>query len=209
MKFLLTAALFAFTATATQAAIAVTNLNLPSTDGGWATYTDQFIASSFTVGNGAPQWSFESADLLITNFRNVPVPIIVELHADNGGSIGATIIGLNFTDAPNGQAFLNFTSPSPILFDAGATYWLTVTSPCPDSQVGWIYTDPNDVSETGEPDWSIRDSIAVSHDGGSTWTDFPGTNPGLYTINASPVPEPTTAVLALSMLGLFVPRRRK
>ena len=208
MKFLLTAALFAFTATATQAAIAVTNIALPPVGGGWSLNATQSVSCSFTVGSGAPQWNFESADLNIYNGLPGSITITVELHADNGGNVGATIVGLNLTSAPAGQNSVNFTSPSPVLFDAGATYWLTATSADTNGSVGWTYANPNDGSETGEPGWSIRDNVGASFDGGSSWSDFAGTSPALFTINASAVPEPTTAVLALALLGTTLRRRR-
>ena len=209
MKALVTAALLALTATATQAAIAVSNIYLPSSNGSWGVHPGQFIAMSFTVGNTAPQWNLESADLLLGTFGGVSNLATVELHGDSGGNVGGLIVGMGSTVVPVGIASYQFTPSAPVTLAAGATYWITTSSADVPSALGWIYANPLSNSESGQPGWSIGDSLGYSTNQGASWNQLSGFNLTLFTINASAVPEPTTAVLALSMLGLLVPRRRK
>ena len=166
MKSLLAAALLAFTSTSAQAVAAVTNLNLPGAGGGWVLSPTIFIGMSFTVGNGAPSWSFQSADLRLGT-ETVGSPIVsVGLYADSGGSVGTFIADLSSIGVALGTSTYNSTPLAPVTFTAGSTYWLVLSSSDNSHNTGWDVPASGSLAQSGEPGWTIKDGAAVSDNGG-------------------------------------------
>lgn len=154
---------------------------------------NNWLGASFTTDN--LEYTLNNVTLSLDSPLANNVTVTLRIFADGSG-------------APTGSALETFT---PLTFSSGgnktfnstgldlaanSTYWLTVsgTGTIP---VWFATASPN---QTGN--WTIGDNGRGSSDAGATW---PTTSPniGKFSIDASPVPEPTPSALILLATGCF------
>jgi hypothetical protein len=173
--------------------------NFGQTSSGSTSFNNNdWIATSFTTDNQT--YTLNSVTLSL----NVPIgpeTITPMIFADGSGApTGLSLETFSSTISSGIQTFLS----TGLALAPNTTYWVA-TQATGTGVAGWFSTSsPNQIGN-----WTIGDGGRRSLDGGSTWgTASPV---GFLTIDATPVPEPATAQLAL--LGLimagFVIRRAR
>ena len=157
------------------------------------------LGSSFTTDNSS--YTLNSVTLSLDSPLSSSVTVTLSLFADASG-------------APTGSALETFT---PLTFSSGGnktfnsttltlapdtTYWLTVSG----SGTVPVWFATASPAQTGN--WSIGDNDLQSNDGGTSWSTSP--NIGMFSVDASPVPEPApVAFVFLAPVCYAAWRRRK
>jgi|GEM_PF-2454247 len=129
----------------------------------------------------------------------------ITIYSDAGGINTSSILASSpslttfyqlFTTT-TGLTTWNYTG-SPLLLNAGTTYWLGVSAVSLTGQLGWNSASPNN------PNWISYTSLnggAYSSNGGGSGVAFD--------VQVSAVPEPSTyALLGLGALAMVIARRR-
>ena len=192
----------------TRAAVMVSNLNEQAlNDDGWGVLPSQWTGMSFTVGNASPLWNLDSVD--IRAFRGgLGNDFNVTLHEDAGGLPGAPVVILLGPD-PQASPIVdnyNYSPTAATALNAGATYWITVSSLA--GNYAWVFTDPLSTNDTGTDGWGIGDNVVFSTNQGATWQAY-SYEPSMFAVHATAVPEPSAILIAgLAAAGLRLRRRR-
>lgn len=203
------AALFVTTLAPARAATMVNNLGETETGGGSIIGDPSLtIATPFTTGPGL----WQIGDLVVRMYDAIgltPDSLELVIRDDNGGEPGTNIVG-NFDMVPIDVTTLsNYPySPSPAFTLAGnTTYWLVARATALDAAYYWSVT--SSPVDNGIDGWSIGDSNLASFDNGFTW-NANGAEPGMFSLDATQVPEPNTMVLGLAgLIGLGLAARRR
>ena len=141
----------------------------PVSDPGYTQETDVDLAMAFTMG--ANDYSLLSVTLPLGNDFGTTI-VDVSIHADNAGLPGTTLESWTLAFLVGGD--LTLSSASNPYLSAGATYWVVVSAPGPNSNgIRWFrnsigYTGPG-ASRTlldGAGDWtpsaSFRTALRVN-----------------------------------------------
>jgi hypothetical protein len=172
----------------------------------------RWVAQGFTTSAGL--WDLNSVTLVVQNVFgsvNFNVAIYGDSVSNTPGSLIATLSG---NPSPAADTAGNYTySPVGTLSLTGSTSYWIVASTVPDNGGGY-YVYQTSFGSTPVGAWSIpSDGIDTSLDGGVTWgraEEVPVN--WAVSINATPVPEPSTyalLVLAVAALGFHAWRRRR
>jgi hypothetical protein len=136
----------------------------------------------------------------------------LRLRANNAGAPGTLLESLGSLFAPQGQTSLTYNSSIHSLLSPNTTYWLTLGETGSGGGQNWDGTFSN--NETSPIGWTIGDEALDSANGGVTWgpvnTPPPNETPK-FAVDASLVPEPSTALLAIAAVGtaLLLVRNRR
>jgi hypothetical protein len=174
---------------------------------------DLWVAQGFTTSAGL--WDLNSVTLVVENAFG-SVNFIVAIYGDSvSNTPGSLIATLSGNPSPAAGAAGNYTySPVGTLSLTGSTsYWIVASTDSKDGGGYFVYqTSFEPAPPVGV--WSIpSDANPISFDGGISWNQ-PGEAPPnwAFSINATPVPEPSTyalLVLAAAALGFHAWRRRR
>lgn len=186
--------------------------------------TDALYGVIFSSGIGL---GFERANAFTTGSTAMildSVTLDMDVAYDNGGgfkvSLYSTITGLPGTDL--GVTFTGDTTPdtaglytytaSAFTLAASTTYWLVASVPqlAPDKDYAWNVT--NDLSQTGDPGWSIDANASrffLSGVPGSWSSNASEALKFSVQASAAAAPEPSRALLLMGgVLGVALRRRR-
>jgi hypothetical protein len=172
-------------------------------------------AIRFTTGPG-PGWIIDAINVRMTKADSTSEILTVTINEEDRGFPATTNSGLGLQSVSStGTIDLAFTqislaSGDPATLAPNTPYWLVFGGPSgaggPASTASWAFT--NSADETG---WSIdQQRIQELNGPGTGWslTD-PGTNSAyLFSIEASPIPEPSSLSL-LGLCGVALLRRRR
>lgn len=163
------------------------------------------VANSFTTGSTA--LTLESVTLFMGNALANNGGFSLALYS-NAGSLPDTNLGVIFTGTSN-PANGNYTYTSDAFtLDPATTYWVvaSVTHTAPDKSYAWRTS--SDLSQTGDPGWSIGTSAVriVNNGAPAGWTTDTN-NAQVFSVQV--VPEPSTALFLLGGLGGLLFRRRR
>jgi len=168
---------------------------------------DVGVANSFTTSTGAG-WTLDSIVLSLVEALgpNPPVPdqnVTVSLYDDAGGEPGS-VVGTFNSMVPAIPGTVTFTPTTTVNLTANTTYWVYAEYPEED-EVYWSNT--SDLTETGLAGWEIgNDALTLT---GGSWNVLLDDTPTRFEINATTIPEPTSALLVgLGGAFLGVGRRR-
>lgn len=187
------------------AAVAVSNL--AETFGGSAGVffpSPNFRAGAgFTVASGS---DYELNSIQVQGFVAVgsASDLVMTLYSDNGSGLpGSALASLSL--ASQTFSLFTFEPASAFTLTAGATYlWGLELTNTGEFRVH----NTASTAQSGIAGWSISNTAISSTDGGSSWTQFG--DPSMFSVDATAVPEPSTAVMGLgAMVLLFGARRRR
>ncbi len=167
-----------------------------------------YRASSFTTDNQS--YFLTSVTLSIDGATDTSSPLFFSIYSDDGGLPGIEVTNGSLTGDLNPTGGLSVYTPSGSLFlDANTTYWLTTGTETGNGRSLWDYA--SDDSETGA--WTIGNASAVSLNQGASWSSVGlATVDYLYSVSASPVPEPSQYALlfgCFSLAAVVFKRRRR
>ena len=137
----------------------------------------------------------------------------LDLMSDAGGVPGASLIALAGNSAPVSSGLYDYAPAGSFTLQAATTYWLHARivpegSPTATDLRSFGISATSDISEAGLPGWSIADQSRRDE----VTLDSFGPSPGIplqFAVNATLVPEPGTAVLAIFACGLMWALRRR
>ena len=209
--------LLAALAPQTRAALMVSNL-ANSTNG--STAVNDFdsglrigrdLGASFTTGTEAT--SLQSVTLSMAAGTHLGGSFSVKLFSTLGSTVPDADLGVTFTGSANpATAGLYTYTSSAYQLAPLTTYWVVaaVAHASPDKQYKWNFT--NTLSETSPSGWTMGDDIAdqTTYDGQvGTWaTAYTGVAVK-FSVDATAVPEPVSAVAWFGGLGLAAVWRRR
>jgi hypothetical protein len=158
-------------------------------------------AVAFTVTGG--DFYFDSAEVAVNHFWG-PDVVYFNLHADGGGIPGAVLDGTTASGVvpPGtiGPPMLAHFGGDIILRD-GETYWLALRTEETDAHLSWAF---NVVNDFGLRAWQVNNG-PWNPATGSKGTD---SERGVFRINGTPVPAPTSIVLLAIGGATGLSRRR-
>lgn len=136
---------------------------------------------------------------VVIEARNTPTTpgtgFAFNLYSDNanpdGGSLIATLAGSD----PTGTSFADYTfsAPADTFLAASTSYWLVASAASGEFQ--WAITSDHSQTDPTTAGWSIDDNHGVS----DSWTIEP--DPLKFSVNISPVPEPSSYAAGLLLVG--------
>jgi hypothetical protein len=194
-----------------RAIVVVSNLSEPNQVDFGADGTVNAAAGSFTT-SAAGAYKLNSVNVDMNFNADTGVTTGLRLRADNGGMPGALIENLGSQTGGPGQQILTYSSLGSIL-SPNTTYWVTLGETGSGNAQQWLGTFST--AETSPISWTIGNQTFNSPDHGATWhqlnSGFDFSAP-LFSLNATPVPEPSSVGLGIiglvGLLGLRGVRRR-
>lgn len=193
-------------ATSASAATAVSNLG-ETTDGGFGITFDSESSNGFVVGQffttGAQASTLNSVTLDLQMLSSGPFS--VGLYSYNGTNPW-TIPLLNLTPTAVFANGLN-TFTGAYALTANTSYWIVVN---PQDNISLAWTATNSLGQTSNSGWTIGDShgvVFLDKDNNGWQNGAP--NVGRMSIDATVVPEPTSAALLFCGAALGLRRLRK
>ncbi len=170
--------------------------------------TDSWIAQSFSILTTDPNaYILNSIQLSMAPSFGSPADFTVSIYSapfGSGGSPGDHYVGtLSGSSNPEGAGLYTYAA-SGISVSSSEFYWVVVTSGTPIAQGAYNWTAV--VGGTRNGNWGITDGYSTSSDG-TSWTGHLRQGAFQMAINATPIPEPATWVLAGLGLSLLVIRR--
>lgn len=158
-------------------------------------------ANRFTTGNNAGGYTLDS---VIGRFsaQTTAGTFIAQIYSDNESRPNVSLESL--TGAAPATAGDHTFSSAGLSLDANTSYWIAWTA------TSGQYTPENTFSnsETSTDGWTIGGSSA-SGDAGGNWTAESGPGARLFSIQATPVPEPHEYAMFVGLgLMVFVGARR-
>jgi hypothetical protein len=102
--------------------------------------------------------------------------------------------GLPAADPPSTAPLLSLAPSNPVVLQPSATYWLAGSTT--QQQVNWVHG-----LNVFMPD--------ASRSTGGVWSVSPGSNALAFALFATPIPEPSSAVLIVCMVGALVARQKR
>ena len=167
--------------------------------GGDGLGSDHWKAQSFRTGSGAGAYRLDSVRLLVGTSGNPGNTFLVSIYTDVAGLPGDSLSPLS-GPFPTFRTTDAFTAPGLDLAPA-TTYWIVATASIPagDDYFYWGGADSTNYVSRGE--WTIDIASGKARwDTGTGWS-LGLDRPYLFAVEATPVPEPKTLVLATLMLA--------
>jgi hypothetical protein len=163
------------------------------------------VASSFTTGSG-PGWTLNSATFTIDSFEVNDLSAYI--YDDNLGIPGTVQATVMLADVP-ALGINNVTfdfSASGLTLNPNTSYWLAIEQTTGASaESSWARPDST-YSTTGLPGWTIGGELRVNAN--PNWEPITP-HPGLFSIEVTAIPEPSSSVALLALGGLALLRRRR
>ncbi|SPP99681.1 exported hypothetical protein [Candidatus Sulfobium mesophilum] len=159
-------------------------------------------AMSFTPSTTAHLSSID----FVTSMLSGTNEVMLSLVNDSGGApLGLALESWTFINQMgtlgSNPSVLTADSVVHPLLDVGTTYWLVASPPVSDTWAGWNF---NSIGDTG--------TVLFSLDGGAGWGTLGYTEPitrGVFRVNSTAVPEPSTfLLLGAGLAGVGLLRRR-
>lgn len=203
---LFTVLAFAAIAATTRAQTVVAISNLSEANGGAITVNNTetaLLAQSFTTGSTAM-----TLDFISPRFdTNLATAFTLSLYSNASTIPGTSIEQLTGTTTPNSSTTYDFTSGGTILA-ANTTYWLVASAATSTHQAFLSYT--TSTSFTSPDGWTLG-GIRSTTNSGINWNNFNEGQVIRFSVNASPVPEPSTyaAIFGVLALGFAAWQRRR
>ncbi len=183
----------------------------PGSGGAWVfDYQGDIAAIEFQTDSST--WTLTEANLKFADPALGPnIPILVSVAADNSGAPGA-ILDSSQQDAPLTPGLVAFPL-SGVTLSPNTSYWLEAQLNLPVSlgSSGPTWASLSPVSNATDPgsQWSVQ-GFDGSRDNGGTW--FPFGRMAAFSLEASPVPEPSSTALVVAgmtmLLGFYRARQR-
>lgn len=163
-------------------------------------------AQAFTTPSSGPGWVLDSLTLTLREAGDAPGDLTVGLYSDTSGTPGTLLVALTGPN-PTGGALqqLSYTPGSSFTLAPNSTYFAVLTATTsPGNFYEWQLM--SSTGETGESGWSIADG-SRSNPSGAIWVDH---SPLAIGVNATVVPEPSTAAMTLlGLIGTMLASRRR
>jgi photosystem II stability/assembly factor-like uncharacterized protein len=199
-------AVLLFRAPSASAATVVSNLG-ETTDGGFGITFDGESSNGFAVGQffttGAQASTLNSVTLDLQMLSSGPFS--VGLYSYNGTNPWTNPL-LNLTPTAIFAGGLN-TFTGAYALTANTSYWIVVN---PQDNISLAWTATNSLGQTSNSGWIIGDSHGVVYlDKDNNGWQNSAPSVGRMSIDATVVPEPTSAVLLLFGASLCLQRSRK
>lgn len=165
---------------------------------------------AFNFTTGAAPVEFTGVSLAVgSSAPNTGTGFTVSLHSgfSSAGSTGllATLSGAT---APAATDVYSYAVPSPVLLEAGTTYWLQVAAfaTAPNTYFFLRATTSTEEDADGLAGWSIGNSVWFSADGGNFWDSTAASTRFIprfaVEYQAVAIPESATGVLATGLAAL-------
>ena len=179
----------------------VSNLGEVANAGSSVTST-AWTANRFTTGNNAGGYTLDSVTGLF-NGQTTAGTFVAQIYSDSGDRPGSSLESLT-GDAPETFGQHTFTSTG-LSLDANTSYWVAWTPTS--GHYNYNLTFSNNESSTDG--WTIG-SRSASSDAGTNWSAEGPSSANLFSIQATPVPEPHEYAMfvGLGLIGFVALRRR-
>jgi hypothetical protein len=164
---------------------------------GWAVQSAQWIARPFLVTSSH---SLDSIVLPLNWNSGSLVQVTVSIQADAAGSPSGIPLESFIISNPggaDGAYLLTLTSATNPILTSGNYYVVATNTTSTTNTQGWLQSNDGHSS-----------SLSGSFDGGATWASFNIADVAV-TVNGTPVPEPSTALILAGGLVLGAMRRRR
>jgi hypothetical protein len=179
--------------------------NLGSSESSGFSVSGGSTSVRFTVGTSNVTLDSVTLRLLgeITNYGNDGnITYNAFLYSDGSGIPGSQLASLgSWTRTDGGGPYQDhdFTVASNTLLTSGTSYWVSVNS---DSDWGDWVSSFGTPTVTGQPGWGITTGAYANE-------FFYSDNSPLFAVNATAVPEPTSAFLSALGASMLLRRRRR
>jgi hypothetical protein len=163
-----------------------------------------WLAAEFTTGTNTGGYALDSIGLLFSDASGDPGNgFVLMLYTNSSGQPGGSIGTLSGSSAPDTAGTYTYTA-SGITLSALTPYWVVAR---PTALTGpYLWDDLTSINYVSSDGWSMNTTRYDSSDAhGSDWTSNSG-DALQFAVDATPVPEPQTIVLA--GLGLLFLRGR-
>lgn len=174
--------------------------------------SNQFLAQSFQVGNGAPGYRLDFVEIRFAQAELDTMELSLSIYDNNAGIPGIEI-GQLIPDAPLGRGDNHFTPNGLLNLNAGDTYWIVATASGGSDEFDILesaaWSGDLNLPATSMDNWAFGNAMYYISSSSEWALDTNWRNQ--MAIGATAVPEPSTyAVLAgAAALGLAVWRRRR
>lgn len=158
---------------------------------------------AFSTPTTGPGWSLNSLTFTLDGVGTPPGDLTVQLYSDASGTPGTLLVDLSGPN-PSAGGNYSYTPDSSYILAANTTYFALLTGPTsPGNFYGWLHTT---TGESGDPGWAIAD-VSRRNPSGAIWLDA---TPLRIEVNATAIPEPSTALVAIAgFAGAYYMRRRR
>ena len=166
---------------------------------------DRTKGVGLTMGAGL-DYFFQNMQAIISNPDAVQRMLTGGIYSNVGGNPGTLLAAFNpiAVAAGTANASISLTTSAPFVLTAGVTYWFVLDGPSVANSLEWRATSPN-TTPTASGGASFV-GYRFSSNGGSTWTNSAIFN--AMSINAAPVPEPSTWAMVAAGAGMLLALKR-
>ena len=162
--------------------------------------------TQITTGSNAGGYTLVSMTGAFNAQIGTPSGFQTSVYSDDSTSPGTLLETLSGSD-PTTAGNHTYTSTG-LSLDANTSYWLVFTEASGDGFFNFDATTSD--AETSSDGWSIGDFSGFSGDQGANWNANADTKVMLFSVQATPVPEPHEYAMfvGLGLLGFVAVRRR-
>ncbi len=142
-------------------------------------------AAAFTTSTGPVALS--SISVALGQIGGTGGLVDISIASDNGGIPGGILETLQAAvpdDFFSGGSVVTVNSVSTPTLQANTQYWVEVSAVDPSTTFGWYYTSP-----------VVSGLVGVSSDGGATYPDVGPDTEGAFSVQVTPIPEPSSLSL--------------
>jgi len=188
-----------------QAAVTFDNISGATVSGaepilGPMTFGGSESSVALAITTDAGNWELDSIEINFGLSFGGTAPIQIDFYTSGSPIVGGIPQTLNGTQFPN-NTIETYSSSSTISLPPNSTFWLHIHEPIGDGEFE-VFTEP---SSFGSGSWTLTDQ-RINQGGGWTSTS----QAPEIRINATSVPEPSSAALtALGLLAFSIRRRQK
>lgn len=159
------------------------------------------VASGFTVSTSA-NYSLNSISI-ISGVTNDLTDLRMNIYADNSGEPGSLLT--TFTGSGTNYSSFTFSPVSAFTLITGNSYFWAIEALTDGTYMEAASTGSFD--QSGDPGWSIYDGAYLSGFTPGTW--FLVGDVTLFSVDATAIPEPSSALLGIGAVALLTLRRRR